>query len=414
MTTYLINSYTLFSSIITLAMFIGYINHRFIRLSPTIAIMSASLVLSLILIICEHLGITNIKKVAQHIVADTDFRHLLLNGMLSFLLFAGSLSLNIRNLRQLFWPIVSLATMSTVLSCLIIGFLSYYISTLLQLNIPLLYCFLFGALISPTDPIAVLAMLKKFNTSQHIKSILAGESLFNDGVGIVLFLSLAAMISTNHSFSFEQFSLIFFRESIGGLIYGFILGHICAWMIHSVEDIKIRILITLAIVTGGYTFAQFINISGPLAMVMAGIIVNTHLTKYSDKNNIIHIFWEIIDDILNAILFMLIGFEILVIPISGHELLATLILIPVVLMVRFITVALPMKCLKKYIPTEPHAITTITWGGLRGGLAVALALSIPDIAMRNSIVAFTYGIVAFSILIQGGSMPLLFKSKRNS
>ena len=383
--------------------------------------MAASLLLSLTLIILEKLGFTDIKTAAQRIIADADFRHLLLNGMLSFLLFGGSLSLDEQSLRELRWPIATLATVSTIASFLLIGSLSYLITTSLHLNIPILYCYLFGALISPTDPIAVLAMLKKFNASRQIKAVLAGESLFNDGIGIVLFLSLLGMITHNTSFSIGHFIYLFIQESIGGLLYGYLLGRACVWMMQSVSNLKISILITLATVTGGYTFAQSIAISGPLAMVMAGIIVNNHITTTNHNTTKttnteyyanIHVFWEIIDDILNAILFMLIGFEILIIPISHNEMIATLSLIPIVLLARLITAALPAKILGKSLGHQPNTIAIITWGGLRGGLAVALALSIPHPELRNSIVAFTYGIVAFSILIQGSTIPLLLRSKK--
>jgi len=412
------NIYTIISLALTGAVLIAYLNHRYIRLQPTIAIMLASLGLSLGLVVLGQLGYNNLQTQAAAILAKLDFNHLLMNGMLSFLLFAGALNVDINQLKNRKWEVFTLATVGTLASTLLIGVLSYYLLNALGIKIDFIYCLLFGALISPTDPIAVLAMCKEVKVPRQLETSIAGESLFNDGIGIVLFLTIFQVAFTHQSASIGSISLLFLQEAGGGILYGLGLGLVGYWLIKSIDDPKLEILITLAMATGGYALAQAIGVSGPLAMVVAGILIGNHGKRFSmsvaSQRNLDN-FWELIDEVLNTLLFFLIGLELLVIKISSQDLLACAIAIPLVLLVRFITVAGPLSIFKLKTTYAPHSIKILTWGGLRGGLAVALALALPVGPYRNLILAMTYAVVIFSIAVQGTSIkPLIRLSKEQA
>lgn len=407
--------YTLGSIILTLAVLIGYVNHRFIKMQTTIAIMSGALLLSLALIIVGQFGFMQIEMHISQALSKIDFHNLLINGMLSFLLFAGALTININDLKSQKWEIGVLASFSTIASTVIVGVSSYYILHWLGFRLDFIYCMLFGALISPTDPIAVLATFKQLGAPKQLDVTVSGESLFNDGVGIVLFLTIYQLAFNGKPVTTETVILLFLQQAIGGIIYGAIIGLIAYWLIKPIDDHKIEILITLTVVTGGYALAQALDISGPLAMVVAGIFLgnqgrNFSMSKKSRES--LDQFWELVDQILNAILFLLIGFELIVIRFNQHYLLAAIIAIPLVLCVRFITVAIPMRIFKTKRKYTPFFTTILVWGGLRGGLAVALALALPPSQHRNLILAMTYSIVTFAIIVQGLSVKaLVYKTK---
>lgn len=408
--------YTIFAFFITLTVIIAYINHRFIRMQPTIALMFASLLISLILLFLAPLGIQNEMK---QFLDKLDFHSLLINGMLSFLLFAGALTVDLNDFLKQKWEIGILASIGTLASTIIVGGLVYLALPLAGIHLGFLYCLIFGALISPTDPIAVLAMCKELKAPGKLTAAIAGESLFNDGVGIVIFLSLYQLIFAGSDMSFAAVSGLFLKEAMGGIIYGLILGLLSFWLIKPLKDTKIEILVTLAVATGGYAAAQAFGISGPLAMVVAGIFLgNTgkHFAMSKSMSKPLFEFWEIIDEILNAILFLLIGFELLLIPYDKWHVLSALVAIPVVLLARWLVVAAPLSAFKLWRQYSPRVITIMTWGGLRGGLAVALALSIPQgtDGSRSLIIAMTYGVVLFSILIQGTTIKPLVKSTTNA
>lgn len=396
------NLYTLGIALLSVAVFLAYINHRFIRMQTTIAIMTASLSISLILIVLQRLHITNI-NVANALIQRADFQHLLLDGMLGFLLFAGALTIDYESLKTQKWEIGTLASISTICSTVLVGLTAYYLLPLIGLSIPLVYCLLFGALISPTDPIAVLATFKKLNAPKKLSACVAGESLFNDGIGIVIFTTLAQLAFDHAEIKGSQVLFLFFKEAIGGLGYGLVLGIFTAWLIKPIHDSKVIILLSLAMVSAGYSFALHIGISGPLAMVVLGIFVGKKLRKEKSVEmfNQVETFWEVIDEVLNAVLFMLIGFELMVVPITAKEFVAILLMIPAVLLIRLVTVATPMKVLQFKHKQPSNTIAILTWGGLRGGLALALALSLPSAAEIDPIIAITYGIVTFSVIIQG-------------
>ena len=287
---------------------------------------------------------------------------------------------------------------------MLVGTLVYYLLSLLGVHLQYIYCLLFGALISPTDPIAVLALFKSLKAPKESSILLEGESLFNDGVGIVIFLTIYQVAFHGVPPTFSSVSLLFLKQAIGGIAYGYILGWITVRLLKPIHDSHMPVLLTLALVTGGYAFAEFLDVSGPLAMVVAGIVIG-HLGRSSflsdNQNNYLEQFWSILDEVLNAILFLMIGFELLLVKISGIELIAGIAVIPLVLLVRFITVAIPMGVMKQKKIAYWPMVSLLTWGGLRGGLAVALALSLPAGDYRSIILTMTYCIVVFAIIVQG-------------
>ena len=402
--------------LITLTATFGYINARFIKLPAAIGIMLIALVSSLIIVILGKLGLGSITEQAQLLLNNIDFNTALMQGMLSFLLFAGALHINLNDLAKQKWVIGGLATFGVVLSTFLIGFASWAIFKWIGIELPLIYCLLFGALISPTDPIAVLGILKTVGAPKSLETKIAGESLFNDGIGVVVFIVLLGIATGGHEVSASHILILFLEEAIGGILYGLLIGSIAYWLLKSIDNYQIEILITLALVMGGYALASAIHTSGPIAVVVAGLLIGNHgrLFAMSEKTREhLDTFWELIDEILNAVLFVLIGVEVLVLTFNSQYLLAAVILIPIVLLSRFISVGIPISLLKTRRQFSPDAIKILTWGGLRGGISVALALSLPSGTERDTILMITYVIVIFSISVQGLSIGKLI-SKNNS
>lgn len=397
------------------AVMIGYINHRFIKLQTTTAITLGALIISFVLIIIGQFGFQGLENKTTLMLSKINFHNLLINGMLSFLLFAGAIRININNLLKQKWEITVLAFLGTIFSALLLGILTYYVLPIFGIRIDFIYCMLFGALISPTDPIAVLATFKELGAPKNLTVIVEGEALFNDGVGIVIFITIYQLATTGHHITFEATSLLFLRQAIGGILYGIGTGLVAYWLIKPINDHKIEILITLLIVTAAYTFANHIGISGPLAMVVAGIFIGNRGRNFSMSPTTIHsldTFWELVEEILNAALFLLIGLELLTIHIDKYLIIAALLAIPMALLVRTIIVALPISIFKKWRKYPPATIRILIWGGLRGGLALALALALPQNPHRALIIGMTYAIVAFAIVVQGITIgPLVKKTK---
>lgn len=388
-------------TIVLVAVF-AYINHRFIKWPPTIGIMTLSLISSILVATLGSRSIISDKAV--QLASSLDFQYLLMNFMLSFLLFAGAIHIDAVKLKQERWPVLALATFGILISTFLIGGLVCYLFKLFHLPVPFIYCLLFGSLISPTDPIAVLAILKQAKIPSSLELKISGESLFNDGVAVVIFITIAEVARSGGDFSAFGTTALFLREAGGGLIFGGLLGYLGFWALKSIDDYKVEVLITLALVTGGYFVAGELHISGPLAMVVAGIITGNKVKEeeISDvTRDYLGKFWELIDEILNSVLFMLIGLEMLIIKINSTVLVIGFICIGLTLFARWVSVIFPVYLLRYKIKFEKNAVAVLTWGGLRGGLSVAMALSLGSGMHRDEFVLITYMIVVFSIIVQG-------------
>ena len=394
---------TIISVLISLSAVFSFINYRYFRLPRTIGLMLFALVLSTALIIAGRTG-WDVGDQARQLIESINFNRLLLQGMLGFLLFAGALHVEANELLQHKWIIFLLATAGTVISTFLVGVLTWLVFHLIDPELPLIYCLLFGALISPTDPVAVLGILKELKVPKSIETQMAGEALFNDGIGVVLFIVLARIAAGGPDANLAQSGLLFVKEAFGGILIGLAIGWVAYQMLKRVDNYQVEVLITLGLVMGGYDLAHKAGTSGPLAIVAAGLLIGNHgrafaMSEVTRQN--LDMFWELVDEILNAILFILIGIEILVLEISLHYFLAGLVIIPMVLLVRLVSVGIPFGVLRQWIPLRKNALKTLTWGGLRGGIAVALALSIPQGPQRGVIVFITYMVVVFSIVVQG-------------
>jgi Na+:H+ antiporter len=403
--------YHAFAILIVLSAAYAYINYRYLKLPFTIGMMIIALVSSLLIIAIGNIS-PEFKKQAVNTIQSINFSQILLNVMLSFLLFAGAINIDFASLRKERYPVIIFATLGVITSTLIVGTLIYYFMEFIGEPIEYLYTLLFGALISPTDPVAVLGILKDAGIPKSLEIKITGESLFNDGVAVVVFTSIyqVAKIGLENLNALDVIFL-FLREAGGGILLGILIGYAGYILLKSIDNYKVEVLITIAIVTGGYSFAELLKISGPLAMVAAGIITGNAGKKYAMSDTTqsdIEKFWEMIDEILNALLFILIGFEILVINISPY-LLIGLFAIFVVIIARFVSVGIPITLLRFKRGFIKHSIWILTWGGLRGGISVALALSLQDNMYKSLIVSITYIIVLFSIIVQGLTISKLVK-----
>ncbi len=307
--------------------------------------------------------------------------------------------------------VLSLATAGVILSTLIVGGLAWLIFRLLHSPVPLLECLLFGALISPTDPIAVLGLIRTVGANRKVEALISGESLFNDGIGIIVFIALAFVIAHGGGQLLPLLIWIFVKQVLGGLLLGLILGLLAYRMLKSLDEYKSEILITLALVMGGYTLAEVLGSSGPLAMVVSGLLIGNHGRAFAmskKTREYLDVFWEMVDSILNALLFILMGLEILVLEVNFHALAAAIFVIPAILLARWLSVAPIIRLWKRKNPHRKDITALLTWGGLRGGIAIALALSLPEGPYRNEILSMTYLAVLFSILIQGLTIERMY------
>jgi monovalent cation:H+ antiporter, CPA1 family len=411
-----VGQYEIFTFIVCITALLSYLNYRFVKLSPTIGIMALSLAFSIILIAGQGFFPTAYDSLKE-VMSSVDFHKLLMKGMLGFLLFAGAIHIDAKNLKAERLPIISLATIGIFISTTLVGTLLYYLFQAFGLSIDYIYCLLFAALISPTDPIAVLAILKKAKLPKSLELKIAGESLFNDGVAVVVFLTIMQVAETGlDKLSPGDISLLFLQQAGGGLLYGTVLGYLSYFAVRSIDKYEVEVMITIATVMGGYLLADIIHVSGPLAMVVAGIIIGNKSrgNAVSDiTRDYLEKFWELIDEMLNAALFMLIGFEMLVIHFNRSIMIIGSITIFIVLLSRWISVAIPVTILRRKVVFEKNAIVILTWGGLRGGLSVALALSLPKEMYRDEFVAITYIVVIFSIMVQGLTIGKLYKKLKD-
>ncbi len=387
---------------------LAYLNHRFVRLPTTIGVMVIALVLSLAIVALDVVGVSHaLRSYEESLLRSIDFSDVLMQGMLSLLLFAGALHVDLSELKALRWPVASLALVGTLVSTLIVGFGLSWALPWVGLDLPLMYCLLFGALISPTDPIAVMGILKSAGAPKNLELVIAGESLFNDGVGVVIFALLLGMLTSGMAPTTGSALALLAREAGGGIAFGLVLGYLTYRLLKSVDEYQVEVLLTLAAVTGGYALASHLHISGPLAMVVTGLIIGNQgraLAMSDTTRRYVDMFWELLDEILNAVLFVLIGMEVLLISFSVPVLVAGAVAIVVTLLARLLSVGLPVARLGAHFGLPLGAWRVLTWGGLRGGISVALALSLPVGPHRDTVLALTYCVVVFSILVQGLSI----------
>lgn len=396
--------YYSFSILIVLASLFAYINLRFLKLPSAIGIMLIAMVTSILLVAFGKFFPDTLTDFSQ-LISGFDFTEVLMGAMLNFLLFAGAVHINIADLREQKLPVMLFSTVSVIISTVLVGVILFYVLPLFGFNVPLIYCLLFGALISPTDPVAVLSILKSANVPKSLETKVAGESLFNDGVAVVVFAVLLKLASgDSFDITFGNVSWLLLKEAGGGFILGAVLGFTASKAIKSVNDYIVSVLITLSVVMGGYLIAHAMHISGPLTMVAAGIIIGNYgkRTAMSDETkDYLNKFWELIDEILNAILFLFIGFELLLIPrILDYWWVGTL-AIGVVLLARLWSIWIPTLMVRFKRKFDSATIKILVWGGLRGGVSIALALSIGESEHRPLIIAITYFVVVFSIIVQG-------------
>lgn len=407
---------TAFALLLSVTAVLAFLNERFFKLPTTVGVTLAGALASLLLIALDALGLTGPRGWAAGLLETLDFTDFVLNGILSILLFAGALSLDARQLLRQRLSILALAVVSTLLSTFLIGFAAYGIFGLVGLSVPLLWSLLFGALISPTDPVAVLDLLKRAAVPKRIETLIAGESLFNDGVGVVIFLVIAGMAGIGHGHG-EGSVLgaleLFGREALGGMVFGALLGALGYLMLREIEQQAVEVLITLALVVGGYVAASALGISGPLAMVVAGLIISAgrHVAFGEDTREHIEGFWETTDQVLNILLFAFIGLDVLLTETTGPQLVAGGLLVLVSLLARWISVALPFSLIRRRENYGTYTVRLLTWGGLRGGIAISLVLGLPETPYRTHLVTATYIIVLFSIAVQGLTiMPLVHRA----
>jgi monovalent cation:H+ antiporter, CPA1 family len=396
------------ASLLVLTALLSYANQRWLKLPTTIGVMATSLVLSLTLVALDAVGLSGgLHAREQGLIRSIDFSELLMQGMLSLLLFAGALHVDVKSLRDYHWQVGVLAFVGTAVSTAVVGGALWGAIGFIGLPVPLLDCLLFGALISPTDPISVIGMLKSGGAPRNLEVVIAGESLFNDGVGVVIFTLLLGIAVDGRTPTVGHAGMLLLQEAGGGLLYGWVLGYGTYRLLRSIDHYQVEVLLTLAAVVGGYALANHLHVSGPLAMVVAGLVVGSEARDGAVSDTTRHhidLFWELLDEILNAVLFVLVGMEVITIhfPLrAGPALLAGAAAIAITLAARWLTVGLPVALARRAFRLPAGAAGVLTWGGLRGGISIALALSIPPGPWRETLIALTYCVVAFSILVQG-------------
>lgn len=400
--------FAIITILVVLSAAFAYVNERFVKLPYTIGAMVMAIAMSMALTLAGWIN-EDWTNPLKAVISEVDFGKVLLEIMLSFLLFAGALHTNFDQLKVQRGPILAFATIGVLISTTLIGVAMYYILPLVGLHIDFIYCLLFGSLISPTDPIAVLGILKKVGVPKKLETKIVGESLFNDGIGVVVFSVIYIIAQAGLGDVTPGFvGILLLEEVVGGIILGLILGWIAFRLMKSIDDYSVEVLITLAIVMGGYLLARSLHISGPLAVVVAGLIVGHDTVRGTSMSATTEIyvdkFWETSDALLNGILFVLIGLEILVLPYDSSYMIAGLIAIPVILLARYLALSIPILFYQKKLEFVPNTGAIMTWGGLRGGISIALALSLTADMDKDPFLVITYIVVVFSIIFQGLSI----------
>jgi len=410
-----------------LAILIAFANQYVVKIQTTIAITAGSMLISALMVLFGKLGWFNLEPLAIETMKSIDFQNFLLKGILGFLLFAGGIGINLKALRSQKWEITILAIFSTLLSTFLIGYGFWFIAKLLGWELPLVYCLLFGALITPTDPIAVLAIVKKMQAPPQIAIQIEGESLFNDGTGLVIFATVFAVAFGGVEPTFGSVAGLFLHEALGGILFGAVLGLLAHVMISATDDGSLELLLTLCIPTAGFALANMMGVSGALAMVVTGIMIGnwTRHSGFSEQSShYLDHFWELMDQFLNALLFLLIGLALVLLDLAWRDWILLVIAVPLCLAARFISVSVPFMAFRRFRTYNRFTIRILTWGGLRGGLAMAMALALPsgvmmipehNVDLRQVILVMTYSVVMFSIVVQGMTItPLITAAKKAS
>lgn len=396
--------YLILTILISISAIFAYLNNRYIRMPFVIGLFFLSTLLSLAILVC---GFWNMQQyeLIRNVIREVDISKLVLEIMLGFLLFAGSFHTRWLDIQSQIRPITFFAVCGVLCSTIIIGGLLYYTCQLLEVPVSVLHCLIFGALISPTDPIAVLGILTKANVPQKIESTIVGESLFNDGVGVVVFIALLQTLQLGReTIDFGEFGRLFLQEAIGGVLAGLILGYVLHKLLKSIDNYETEVLLTIAFVMAGYSSCLYFHLSAPLAMVIMGLFVGNYKQKaaMSDQTmEYVHKFWELLDVVLNALLFILIAFVLVVIDFKISYLLISAITVLIVLLSRILIVFLPRLLLPGRTGFSSNESKILVWGGLRGGLSLALVLSLPESEAKHLLLVITYSCVVFSILVQG-------------
>ena len=399
------DGYVIATILVFMAAVFGYINVRFLKMPNTIGLMIITIVCTVFVLLYSFFDPT-LLNLEKSIISSIDFKTILLDEMLSFLLFAGALHTNFQQLKVQRWPVLLFATLGVLTSTFLVGGATFLILQLVGFEIGFIYCLLFGALISPTDPIAVLGILKKVGAPKKLETKIVGESLFNDGVGVVVFLTIFQIANSGiENTTALDVVALFGKEVIGGVALGALIGYVSYKLIKTIDDYDIEVIITLAAVMGGTVIAQKFHLSAPLAMVTAGLLLGNDRARASSMSKItekyVDKFWELLDILLNAILFVLIGMELLILVFDFEAVLAGIIAIPVVLACRYISLFLPINLFKEKLQFVPKTNLIMTWGGLRGGISIALALGLTEAMHRDIFLVITYVVVVFSIIVQG-------------
>ncbi len=401
---------------------IAWVNERFLRIPTTVGVTLSAAVASGLLMVLDALGFSlGLREMAQSLLETLDFTDFVLNGILSILLFAGALSLDARQLLRQRASILTLAVFGTLISTALIGLGSYAVFGLAGTAMPIAWALLFGALISPTDPVAILDLLKRAKVPERLRTLIAGESLFNDGIGVVLFVVLGGVVGlgTDHG-DFQPtvggVAVVFVREALGGMAFGAVLGYAGYWLTKTIDGHVVEVIITLAMVVGGYTAAVALGLSGPLAMVVAGLVMSAgkHIAFHGETRHHVEGFWETLDQVLNILLFAFIGFDVLLAETTWPLVLASLAIVGVALVSRFASVAVPVRLVRERDGYGPYTTRLLTWGGLRGGIAISLALGLPNVQYRPAIVTATYAVVLFTIAVQGLTVGPLIRRAAES
>ncbi len=399
--------FNLVALLVTLAAMFGYINHRWLKLPHTIGLVIIALVVSVLMLLADAaFPALGLEATVRQTLTDIDFEETLMKGLLSFLLFAGALHVDLDALLRRRWAISTLATVGIAVSTLIVAFLTFYGFGALGVDVPLAYCLVFGALISPTDPVAVMSILKGARVPETLEAKIVGESLFNDGVGVVLFTVLVAIAAGGEpsKATLTGAAELLALEAIGGVGFGLATGYSAYRAMKTLDEHNLEVLITLSLVMATYALASALHVSGPLAVVVAGLFIGNHGKRFAmsaKTRQRVETFWSLVDEALNSLLFLAIGFEVIAITIAGPVVATAALAIPIVLLARWVSVAGPITLLGLRREFTRGAIPVLAWGGLRGGISVALALSLPESPVKPVLLAATYAVVVFSIIVQG-------------